>query len=245
MKRLLLLVLLLPLVAAAKVPDEEDIASRILDPESEFYYPNLMMRYRQGDLTLTDEEYHYLYYGYAYQEGYKPLEPNEALDKLLLMASTLDPDRPEVETLERILLTADEALERDPFSPQVLNLVAYAHGALGNREQERAAFERMRRVLLTIEDSGDGLTQKTPCHILMFDHALNLLSSYDLTFSRARIVSRSVEFVPLTEPRRVMDKKIKGYYFDYSRIYRNKPEGYVFKRDRTWQFNNLPPREYK
>ena len=245
MKKFLLLALLLPLVAAAKVPDEEDIAARVLDPASEFYYPNLMMRYRQGDLTLTDEEYHYLYYGYAYQDSYKPLEPNEALDKLLLMASTLDPDRPEVATMEQILLTAEEALERDPFSPQVLNLVAYAHGALGNREQERAAFERMRRVLLTIEDSGDGLTQKTPCHILMFDHALNLLSSYDLTFSRARIVSRSVEYVPLTEPRRVMDKKIKGYYFDYSRIYRNKPEGYVFKRDRTWQFNNLPPREYK
>jgi len=245
MKKFLLLALLLPLVAAAKVPDEEDILARILDPESAYYYPNLMMRYRQGDLTLTDEEYHYLYYGYAYQESYKPLEPNEALDKLLLMASTLDPDRPEVETLERILVTAEEALERDPFSPQVLNLTAYAHGALGNREQERAAFERMRHVLLTIEDSGDGLTQKTPCHILMFDHALNLLSSHDLTYSRAHIVSRSVEYVPLTAPRRVMDRKIKGYYFDYSRIYRNKPEGYVFKRDRTWQFNNLPPREYK
>ena len=38
---------------------------------------------------------------------------------------------------------------------------------------------------------------------------------------------------------------MKGYYFDYSRIYWNKPENYTFKRERTWQFNNLKPREYK
>lgn len=39
--------------------------------------------------------------------------------------------------------------------------------------------------------------------------------------------------------------KVKGYYFDYSRIYWNKPEGYVFKRERTWQINNMKPRQYK
>ncbi len=229
----------------AKVPDEEDILARITDPSSEYYYPNLMMRYRNGDLRLTDEDYHYLYYGYAYQEGYRPLESNEALDKLLLLASSLDIDRPEVQTLYDILRVSEEALERDPFNPQVLNLVAYAHGALGHREKEQAAYEQMRHILMTIEDSGDGLTKDTPCHILMFGHALSLLSSYELTHERARIISRDVEYIPLTAPRTIMGKKVKGYYFNYSRIYRNKPEGYVFKRDRTWQFNNLKPREYK
>ena len=32
---------------------------------------------------------------------------------------------------------------------------------------------------------------------------------------------------------------------NFERIYRNKPEGYTYKRERTWQFNNLKPREYK
>mgnify|MGYP002511177245 CR=1 FL=1 len=40
-------------------------------------------------------------------------------------------------------------------------------------------------------------------------------------------------------------KRVKGYYFDYSRIYSRKPDNVSFKRDRTWQFNNLPPTEYK
>lgn len=245
MKKLLFLLLLAPTLAFGKVPDEEDITSKILNPESEFYYPNLYMRFRSGDLTLSEEHYHYLYYGFAYHEQYRPLESNDDFDKLLLLASSLDPDKPEVATLEQIIITADKASERDPFSPQILNLKAYAYGALGNSTQERIAYEQMRHIMMTIEDSGDGLTQKSPCHIIMFDHALSLMASYGLSHQKAKIISRSVEYIPLTTPRVIMQKKIKGYYFDYSRIYRNKPEGYVFKRERTWQFNNLPPREYK
>ena len=72
MKRLLTLWLLLPLLSAAKVPVESDIKARIEDPASEQYYPNLRLRYEQADSTLTAEDYHYLYYGYAYQPQYRP-----------------------------------------------------------------------------------------------------------------------------------------------------------------------------
>ena len=65
MKRFLLFALLLPALAAARVPDEEMILDRTLDAESPFYYPGLMMRYNAGDASLTDEEYHYLYNGFA------------------------------------------------------------------------------------------------------------------------------------------------------------------------------------
>lgn len=244
-KSLLLLLLLLPSLLWAQAPDEEKISSQIGNPESEFFYPNLMMRYRGGDLTLSEEAYHHLYYGFAYQENYRPLEANDAYDKLLLLASALDPDRPEIATLEAILQASDEAMERDPFSPQILNLRAFAFGALGNTTQERIAYEQMQQILRVIERSGDGLSKGTPCHILMFGHALDLLTTYGLEYQKAKVISRSVEYVPLTAPRHILNKKIKGYYFDYSRIYRNKPEGYVFKRERTWQFNNLKPREYK
>ena len=94
MKNLLLTLLLLPALAAAKVPVEEDIVAKTSDPDSPFYYTSLMMRYNAGDETLTDEDYHYLYYGYAHQESYKPMEANPDLDKLLMLASGLDPDNP-------------------------------------------------------------------------------------------------------------------------------------------------------
>ena len=246
MKRFLILCgLLLPVLAGAKVPDEDDILNRTMDTASPYYYTSLMMRYNTGDATLTDEDYHYLYYGYAYQEAYKPLEINPQLDRVLMLAAAVDPDRPERETLEELLLAGREALEKDPFSPKLLNLMAFAYGALGDKEQETAYFNRMNGVMRAILASGDALSQSSPRHILMFDHALDLLSAEGFRYGKSRVVSRTVEFVPLQEPYVVEGKKRKGFYFDFGRIYWNKPEGYTYKRDRTWQFNNLKPRTYK
>lgn len=245
MRRLLLTLLLLPALAAAKTPVEDDILARTTDASSPYYYTSLMMRYNAGDPSLTDEDYHYLYYGYAYQDAYKPLATNPAMDKLLLMASGLDPDNPERETLEALLSVAEDARAHDPFNLKTLNLMAYAHGALGDKAQEKAYSDRMNGILRTILSSGDGLTQKSPRHVLMFDHALDVLSAEGLPYGKARIVSRTVEFVPLVTPYVVEGKKRKGFYFDFGRVYWNKPEGYTYKRDRTWQFNNLKPRVYK
>lgn len=237
--------LLLPAFAVGKVPDEDDIVARTFDASSPYYYTGLMMRYQAGDSTLTDTDYHYLYYGYAYQDEYKPLGTDPDLDRMLLLAAGLDPDRPAVETLEGIVAAGEASLRRDPFSPKVLNMMAYAYGALGNKTQEKAYFDRMNGVLRAILASGDGLTQKSPRHILMFDHALDALTAEGLSYGKSRIISRTVEFVPLTVPYLVEGKKRRGFYFDFGRIYWNKPEGYTYQRDRTWQFNNLKPRTYK
>ena len=245
MKRLLLLSLLVPALAAAGVPDEDMILDRTMDAQSAFYYPALMMRYNAGDETLTDEDYHYLYYGYAYRDEYKPLASNPDLDKMLLLIAGIDPDKPDVTTLETLISLGNDALARDPFSPKILNMMSFAYGALGDKVREKAYADRMNGVIRAILASGDGFTEKTPRHVLMFDHALDVLAAEDLPYGKARIISRTVEFVPLLAPYVVDGKKRKGFYFDFSRVYRNKPEGYTYKRDRTWQFNNLKPRTYK
>ncbi|MCM1151632.1 MAG: DUF4919 domain-containing protein [Alistipes sp.] len=247
MKRILLLLTLLPALAAARAqaPVEEDILAKTTDTTSPYYYTGLMMRYKAGDPTLTDADYHYLYYGYAYQEEYKPLAPNPDLDKLLLLASSIDPDDPQRETLEAVISTGTKALQRDPFSPKVLNLMAYAYDMLGDKEQAAAYAARMNGVLRTIVASGDALTQKTPRHVLMFDHALDAMDAEGFSYGKARVISRTVEYIPLLAPYTVEGKKRRGFYYDFGRVYWNKPEGYTYKRDRTWQFNNLKPREYK
>ena len=91
MRKLLVLLLFLPLMATAKIPVEEDIIRQTLDSESPYYYPNLMLRYQSGDDTMTEEDYHYLYYGYAYRDEYKPLAVNPDLDKMLMLASEVTP----------------------------------------------------------------------------------------------------------------------------------------------------------
>ena len=138
MKRLLILWLLLPLLSAAKVPVESDIKARIEDPASEQYYPNLRLRYEQADSTLTAEDYHYLYYGYAYQDAYKPLNANSDMDKAILIAQTVDFENPTHESLEKLIAAVNDALVQDPFSPKLLNLLAFAYERSATRRTNRS-----------------------------------------------------------------------------------------------------------
>ena len=225
----------------AKVPDEDEIVDRIMDSESEYYYPNLMMRYRNGETSLSDEAYHYLYYGFAYDENYRPLDPNPALDRFFGLMERLNVDTPDKELLQTLIVTGEEVMLRDPFSPKVLNVMAYAYGALGDSLKEKVYYNHLTNIIATIESSGEGTSEKSPRHVLMFSHARDVLASHGLEFRTSKLMSRNVEYIPLEKP----EGKIKGYYFDYSRIYRQKPENTEYHRPRMWQFNNLKPRKYK
>ncbi len=247
MKRVILYIVaavVLPLSVWAKVPDEEDILRKIIDRSSPYYYTSLLMRYNAAE-TLTEEDYHYLYYGYAYNESYKPFAANPALDELYATMTTIDMQRPRKDDLEHIITKCRQAMLIDPFNPMVLNILVFAYGHRGDKAKEEAYFRHLNGILETIKSSGDGRTEKYPMHIIMFSHALELMASMELECRDAQIVSRTCEYIPLVKPRRVPDGRIKGFYFDYSRIYRNKPEDVTFKKKRTWQFNNLGVKEYK
>lgn len=242
-----LLLLILPMTVIAqdegvRVPDEEDILRQTLSGSSPYYYTNLMLKYRNGNETLSDDDYFYLYYGYLYQEAYRPFVENRALDKMLLLMSAIDIEKPTVSQLEAIIERGMDAMELDPFNPKVLNILAYAYGALGDTHREQLYFDHLNGILRTIESTGTGLKESSPWHVLMFSHAYDLLASKGYAYGQSRIISRSVEYIPLTKK---SGDKIKGFYFDYSRVYRNKPDDVVIKRDRTWQFNNLKPQEYR
>lgn len=246
MKQLLLLLLAaLPLMLSAKTPVEQDILEQITDQTSPYYYTSLMMRYTTGDATMDDAAYHYLYYGYAYQESYKPLNSNPDMEQMLALMLHLDPDTTDEQLLETLLRTADAARMRDPFSPKILNVMTFACEKLGRKAEAEKWARHMNGIIRAIVASGDGWTQKSPQHILMFDHALDVMAAEGLVHGKARVISRTVEYIPLASPHHIDGKKRKGVYFDFGRIYWNKPEGYTYQRDRTWQFNNLKPREYK
>ena len=167
------------------------------------------------------------------------------MDDLYGLMAIIDTERPDKKDIEQIIMACNRAMEFDPFNPTVLNFLTYAYGNSGDTEKEQAYFRHMNGILETIKSSGDGRGEKFPMHIIMFSHATDLVASLGVEHRKAQIVSRKVEFIPLVQPRKVPDGKIKGFYFDYSRIYRNKPDDVTFQKKRTWQFNNLGVREYK
>lgn len=226
--------------SSAITPNNDHIFANINDVNSPLYYPNLMLRYKEGK-AMSAEEYHHLYYGYAFQPSYKPLEVNSAMTRVQEIMARISIDTPSVQDIDELIAAGIAAMEFDPFSPTLLNILTYAYGASGDRVRELAYSEHMRGILQCIEESGDGLKEKSPMHIIMFSHGLDYIASKNINHRKGQIISRTVEFVPFDYPR----DKVKGYYFDYSRVYWNKPDNYTFKRERTWQFNNLKPREYK
>ena len=242
MKRFLIILLSLfvGVSVSAGTPDNDRIFATINNVDSPLYYPNLMLRYKDGG-TMSDDEYHHLYYGYAFQPSYKPLEANPSMTRVQEIMARISIDKPSVHDIDELIAAGIAAMEHDPFSPTLLNILTYAYGASGDRVRELAYSEHLRGILRCIEQSGDGLKEKTPMHIIMFSHGLDYIASKGINSLKGRIISRTVEFVPFDFPQ----NKVKGYYFDYSRIYWNKPDNYTFKRERTWQFNNLKPREYK
>ena len=238
-----LLFVSIPLSAQQEVvvPTEEEILSNTLNTSSPYYYTNLMLKYRSSVESLTAEEYFYLYYGYYYSDDYRPFVENRAFDDLMDVMSGLNPNEPTIGQLELIIERGVASLDVDPFSPKVLNILAYAYGALGDGAREQLYFNHLNGILNAIDHSGTGLKEESPKHILMFSHAYDLLASQGYAYNEARIISRTVEYIPLASK----SYNTKGFYFDYSRIYSRKPDDVAFKRERTWQFNNLPPTEYK
>ena len=242
-KACILLLLLLPAAVRsfAAVPDNDDIYAKTADASSPYYYPNLMLRFSEWQTPMGCDEMHYLYYGYAFTDDYKPLENDMHYARVMEILARLAIDEPMVSDLDELVMAATQSLRHDPFSPQILNILSYAYGALGDTVREKACADKCNAILRVIETSGNGLRKETPMHIIMFAHAADLIAAKGWNSRESRVISRNIEFVPFD----VAHDKAKGYYFDFSRIYWNKPEGYTFKRERTWQFNNLKPREYK
>ena len=207
MKRIIVILLTLFAVASAsaKTPNNDLIFANISNVDSPLYYPNLMLRYKEGK-PMSEDEYHHLYYGFAFQPEYKPLEVNPSMSRVQEIMARISIDTPSVHDIDELIAAGIAAMEADPFSPTLLNILVYAYGASGDRVRELAYSDHLNGILKCIEQSGDGLKEKSPMHIIMFAHGLDYIASKNINYLKGRIISRTVEFVPFDFPR----EKVKG-----------------------------------
>lgn len=222
-----------------QAPDNEAIKMATMDSGSPYYYPALFMRYVNGDMTLDIEDYRHLYYGYAFRPTYHPLESSSYSDRILMILEA-NPN-PSEQNYRDIISFAQEVFKTEPFNPSTLNFMTYAYGMLGDTINERNSAYRMNMVLEAIASSGTGLSEDSPWHVLYFSHPQDVFATKDLQLRKRLVVSRSVEFISLLEPQ----GKLKGYYFDYGRIYWNKPDNYKGKESNGLQFNGVTIKERK
>ena len=219
-----------------RVPDNDDVLARTINADSPYFLDRLMAKYLSWQQPLSEEEMHYLYYGYAYSDLYKPLEPIAAEDKVLAVVEEIMTE-PTEERMNRLIESGLQVMERDPFSPKNLNFLAFAYGSLGDTINERRCCERLEAVLKTVESSGTGEKENSPMHVLWFSHAADVLYARGLDVKSREVVSRTCEYIFLT----MKDERGNlGYYFDFSRIYWVRSEEPMKPEKRGWTINNIP-----
>ena len=140
-------------LAAQQAPDNDAILRETIDKGSPYYYPAIYMRYMSGDTTLTLEDYRHLYYGYAWQPGYKPFETPAAKDRIL---NILAKDSLAEADYLKIVEYGREVMRSEPYDPSTLNFLVYAYGAVGDSVNERINYSRLKGILAAIESSGGG-----------------------------------------------------------------------------------------
>ena len=243
MQRIKNIVLLLPMLLTAlsvvgqlRVPDEDDVLARTIDQSSKWYYPELMMRYIGGDTTLTVEDYHYLYYGYAYDANYRPLDnipDNSDVLELLRGVGEQGATRSQAQLL---LEAAKDVMLVDPFSPSNINVMTFAYGVLGDTLNERISADRFNKIVATIEASGTGLKENSPMHVLRHEHVNDLMLSKGLHIVNRTVRSTKVEYVQVQRNGR----NAKGYFFNFERIYWKRPEMIPEREKSNWMINGMP-----
>ena len=92
--------------------------------------------------ALTLEDYRHLYYGYAWQPGYKPFETPAAKDRIL---NILAKDSLAEADYLKIVEYGREAVRSEPYDPSTLNFLVYACGAVGDSVNERINLQPSER----------------------------------------------------------------------------------------------------
>jgi len=197
--------------------DMPRIEFEINDPGSEFYYPVLFERYTMCDTTLTDKQYHYLYFGFATRENYKPLLKNPYRDSLQKVLNTRRAYT--AETFLKAVEYAKKALEIEPFNIREINVLAYAYNMLGNTEAAKKEAYRMKMIAKVITSTGDG-ESKHPWWVTYNSHADDILAMRKFTADKTVLISKEVMYIQAVGENK---KRSNMFYFNYSPQYYKDP----------------------
>ena len=217
-----------------RVPTEQDVMAKTMSADSPWYYGPLLARYMSGDATLTDDDYYYLYYGYAYEAGYDAhaAMPGEAAMREILTET----DTPTLDQAMAIIEAGRQNMMVDPFSPGNINMMTWAYGVVGDTVNVRLSAARFSGITRAIMRSGTGTREKSPWHILRHTHANDIVAAMGFSIVNRQVRTREVEYIQVDRN----PVGVKGYYFDFSRVYWRPFEGERPQRQRRWMFNGTP-----
>ena len=196
--------------ASSAKPDYVLIQKAIDDAASDYHYPKLMTRFKQGDTAMTISQKRHLYYGFRYQPAYSPdgvPKEMELLRPILQKKPLSDADALTVISLGK------KILDKNPFDLRMMNVLLYASEQIKDLALFNATLGQMKITVDALKSSGDGLSTQTAYFVLSVadEYQLVTILGYKPSGKQKRI-DGNYDYLELTEN----PDKIKGLYFDAS-----------------------------
>lgn len=193
-------------------PDYKKIEKAILKKESGTFYPDLMVRYKVHDTTLSPYEYHLLYFGYSFQTGYEPYTHQPFADSLMAIVrkNQISPDK-----YDLVVKYAEKILDKCPFDMRYLDPLIYVYRMQGKNDLADMLEFKLGRIIETIFTTGDGLTEKTAFHVISVSHEYDLLRALGFGYAGEQSLTRGqCDFLKVE----TNDYGINGMYFNVSAL---------------------------
>ncbi|MFI3322959.1 MAG: DUF4919 domain-containing protein [Rikenellaceae bacterium] len=215
------------------IPDYDKINIEIHTNSSDNFYPKIFERYMKGDTTLTLENYHHLYYGYSFNEGYSPIEVNPMKDSLMfVMERNQDKNLISPEIFDDMEKVAIKSLAYNPFDISVLNMLTFINEMKGDVEKAMEYSHKVKMIKETIFASGSGFSRHNPYHVISRDEEEAIMASLGVEYVKRMYVSVNEEYFMFKN--RYLGAK--GIYFNIGRMWVAAPQERK-KPDKRFEFN--------
>lgn len=157
-----------PELTHARGVDYKAVKEAIFDPTSPFFHEDLIKKYQTSYEDLSMEDYYYLYYGYLFRKGYKPVPENPYIPEINMI---LDKNHYSDNDLKRALHLTDKFLMQAPLNITCLYLkrmLSYRlYGENDPRTIEADSKEQNVKWMVTRNDAGS--TKDNPIYLLYHD----------------------------------------------------------------------------
>lgn len=194
-----------------KAPDYSSIEKNIKDKDSKFYYPTLEKRLRTFDTSLSEEEYLHLYFGFTFQNQYKPYKRNPNQEKIMsLQKKGINSKSDTTEMMDLLKASINDF----PFDLQSLSMLNYFYDKTGDKENYIKTKIQFEKIVDAILSTGNGKDCKTGFHVISTSHEYMIIYLLGLDFTTQALTEDQCDAMSVSG-----DNGKFTMYFDVKRLF--------------------------
>lgn len=192
---------------SANPPDLKKIGKSIANERSASYYPKLMIRYQLNDTTLSLQDYRLLYYGYVFQPEFMSKSNTLLIDSLTRLMSTDSTSHPDYYEIAKVSARLHQL---KPFDMKYLDPLSFALRLTNENELAAKVEFKLGRLVETIYNTGDGMSEQTPFYVISRAHEMDMLRALGFSLAgSAPITSGDIDYIKV----KANDFGILGLFF--------------------------------